>query len=56
MLFPLDHYLAGPGHALYAVSPDDESFFMFREIPPASTDGMMLVQNWLEELKESVGN
>jgi len=29
---------------------------MFRQIPPESRAGLMLVQNFLEQLKATVGN
>ena len=53
VLFSASDYLAGNGHPLYDVSPDDDRFVMLR----ASGEGpweLILVQNFFQELKRLV--
>lgn len=54
VLFPDSLYLRGAGHAMYDVSPDDQRFVMFRTVDTEGT--LILIQNFLEELKQRVGN
>jgi serine/threonine-protein kinase len=58
-LFSVDPFLIADVYTSFAVSPDDQRFFMVR--PAGSGDegaegALILVENWFEELKEKVGN
>ena len=55
-LFSIEGYVRGFGRAQYAVSPDDESFFMLRSIAPESITRIILVQNFFEELEGRARN
>ncbi len=54
VLFPLAPYLNGNGHAGYDISPDDQRWVMLKRREDASQ--LILVENFLEELKERVPN
>ena len=50
-------YQPGSGYPQYDVSFDDQRFVMLRiEDDGSGTDGLILVQNFFEELKERVPN
>ncbi len=52
-------YAKNDDHRYYAVSPDDRRFLMLRpvEVAEATSDGeLILIENWLEELKQRVQN
>ena len=52
-LFALEGFFSGFDHPAYDVSPDDQRFVMLRA---ASSDShLIVVQNFLEELKKKVG-
>ena len=55
VLFEGPFRIDGP-HRGYDVTPDGQRFLMVREVPqqPASVSQIVLVQNWLEELKRLV--
>jgi hypothetical protein len=58
MLFPIGpEYLIGQGahHSLYDVSPNDGRFLMLR-LQEMETRELILVLNWLDELKQRVRN
>ena len=56
VLFAAADYMAGQGHAMYDVSPDDQRFVMLRIGDLESGSGLILVENWAEELDGRVGN
>jgi serine/threonine-protein kinase len=56
ILFPIDRYVSGRGRAQYAVSGDDQSFWMYRPLDPESTSRLILVQNLVEDLGRLVPN
>jgi hypothetical protein len=56
VLFLASDYLAGQGHAIYDVSPDDQEFVMLRIGDLESDTELILVENWAEELAGRVGN
>jgi Tol biopolymer transport system component len=49
-LFTAEGYPVGPGQAQFAVSPDGQSLYMFRAVPPSSVGRIMLVQNFFGEI------
>jgi hypothetical protein len=55
MLFEGPFRTDGPFRG-YDVTPDGQRFLMVREVPqpPAHVSQMVLVQNWIEELKQRV--
>ena len=59
-LFPLGgEYWLSAQYAAYDVAPDDEHFFLVRSRAPddeRGTGGLIIVDNWFEELKAKVGN
>ena len=56
-LFSMVGYQPGSGYPQYDVSFDDQRFVMLRiEDDGSGTDGLILVQNFFEELKERVPN
>ena len=51
VVFEGNYYLA-PGGPNYDVSPDGERFLMIKQVQSASTTPqIIIVENWLEELK-----
>ena len=57
VLFSMDGCQPGSGHPQYDVSFDDQRFVMLRiEDDGSGTDGLILVQNFFEELLERVPN
>ena len=56
VLFPMDGYLIGSGHAMYDVSLDDRRFVMLRTDVDAGDTQLILVENWFEELRQRMGN
>jgi serine/threonine-protein kinase len=55
-LFSLQGYATQPVHALYDVSADDQRFVMIRLASHTQGRGLILVENFFEELKARVGN
>jgi serine/threonine-protein kinase len=53
VLFPTRDYFYDGLHASYAVSPDDRSF-LFVRLAPGARSQVVVVLNWLEELKAKV--
>jgi len=51
LLFPAGGYAAENWGLNYAVSRDDRRFLMIRPLAPATPDKLIVVENWLEELK-----
>jgi serine/threonine-protein kinase len=50
-------YLANSDHRLYAVTPDDQAFLFWRLLTSGyGEDDFVLVENWVEEIKDLVGN
>jgi hypothetical protein len=57
VLFSMAGYQPGRGYPQYDVSFDDQRFVMLRiEDDGSGPDGLILVQNFFEELKERVPN
>jgi len=54
VLFPTRDYVVDGLHASYAVNPDDRSF-LFVRLPPGTKSQLVVVLNWLDELKAKVG-
>ena len=56
---PLEYVVAST-NTTYGISPDDQRFLMARDVVPDVLEeadfGLVLVQNFFEELKERVGN
>ena len=52
VLFPLDDYLFGNGHAGYDISADDQRFVMLRAVGEAEDTELILVVNWFTELRQ----
>jgi Tol biopolymer transport system component len=53
VLFDASGYLAEDFHAGYAVAPDDRTFYFIRPLPGPPPQ-MVLVRNWLRELRAQV--
>ena len=50
VLFPMDGYLTATGHAMYDVSPDDQSFVMLRISDEDAATELIWVENWAPEI------
>ncbi|MCH7716662.1 MAG: protein kinase [Gemmatimonadetes bacterium] len=56
-LFPIQPYFADDFHAAYDVTPDDRRFVMIQMgLAVGGGNALILVENFLEELKAKVGN
>ena len=55
-LFPVEGYITSNLHARYDVTADDQRFVIVRRDDLTQEGGLILVQNFFEELKERVGN
>ncbi len=51
VLFPTNRYLANPQHREYDISRDDSRFLMVGLVGGNSSDKLIVVDNWFEELK-----
>jgi DNA-binding SARP family transcriptional activator len=51
VLFPAAGFTTLRWNPQYAVSPDDQRFLMIRPLQPKVPDKIIVVENWLEELK-----
>ena len=51
VLFPASLYAAYDLHRQYDISKDDSRFIMIRQIGATSTEQLVVVDNWFEELK-----
>jgi serine/threonine-protein kinase len=51
VLFPAAGYTSRPFTPQYAVAPDDRRFLMVRPVGTGSSDNIIVVDNWFEELK-----
>ena len=58
VLFSMADYLIGDGHPMYDVRPDDQRFVMLRieDEDVESDTELILVTNWVEELRQRLGN
>ena len=57
VLFSMADYLRGGGHPMYDVHPNDQQFVMLRTgDDEAAASELILVENWVEELREGAGN
>ena len=56
VLFSVVDYRRYVGYAQYEVTPDDRRFVMLRTEDLGSATELILVENWVEELRERVGN
>jgi Tol biopolymer transport system component len=50
-LFPTGPYTVMPGVPSFDVSPDGKQFLMLRETTPTDRNELIVVQNWVEEMK-----
>ena len=50
----LGDFLGGPDHALYEITANDQRFVMLR--PVQQQGELILIENFLEELRAKVGN
>jgi serine/threonine protein kinase/Tol biopolymer transport system component len=50
-LFPTGPYTFMPGVSSFDVSPDGKQFMMLRETTPTDRNELIVVQNWVEEMK-----
>jgi serine/threonine-protein kinase len=50
-LFPTGPYTFMPGVSSFDVSPDGKQFLMLRETTPTDRNELIVVQNWVEEMK-----
>lgn len=55
VLFSMANYFSNNGHPMYDVSPDDQRFIMLRVGEQGARGELILVQNWLEELRDRLG-
>ena len=55
-LFSVVRYRPGPFHRGYDVTRDDQRFLMIRQEVGEDEGYLILVLNWLEEVKREVGN
>jgi serine/threonine-protein kinase len=53
VLFPAARFTSLRFNSQYAVAPDDRRFLMIRPLETSATDKLIVVENWLEELKKS---
>ncbi len=51
VLFPANRYLANPQRREYDISRDDSRFLMVGLVRGSSSDKLIVVDNWFEELK-----
>jgi serine/threonine-protein kinase len=51
VLFPAGEYRSYEGSQQYAVSADDSRFLMIRPVAGTGADKLIVVQNWVEELR-----
>ena len=56
VLFPLADYMRNEGYALYDLSSDDQRFVMMDFGALDSEGEIILIENWLEELRQRMGN
>jgi Tol biopolymer transport system component len=56
VLFSGAPYMLSPGQSSYDVSPDDQRFVMLSVGSGDSSDEIVWIENWIEELKERVPN
>jgi hypothetical protein len=54
-LFPTGPYTVMPGVPSFDVSPDGKQFLMLRETTPTDRNELIVVQNWVEEMKARAG-
>ena len=52
VLFPAAGFTSLRFNPQYAVAPDDQRFLMIRPLQPKVPDKIIVVENWLEELKK----
>ena len=50
-LFPTGPYSPVPPVASFDVHPDGQRFLMLRETTPTDRNELIVVQNWVEEMK-----
>jgi hypothetical protein len=50
-LFPAAGFVSHPWGRKYAVAPDGRRFLMIQALAPHTPDKLIVVENWLEELK-----
>jgi len=53
ILFPAAGFTTLRWNSQYAVSADDRRFLMIRPLQPKVPDKIIVVENWLEELKNA---
>jgi DNA-binding SARP family transcriptional activator len=51
VLFPAAKFTSNRFNPQYAVAPDDRRFLMIRPLNSSTTDKLIVVENWFEELK-----
>jgi len=56
VLFSMVDYLFGDAHAMYDVSLDDQRFVMLRSGADNDDTQLILVENWVEALRDRAGN
>ena len=50
-LFPAGGFVSFGTSSAYAVAPDDRRFLMIRTLATGTSDKLIVVENWFEELK-----
>ena len=56
VLFPLTDYMRSGNYALYDLSSNDQRFLMMDWGTQGSDGEIILIENWLEELRQRMGN
>jgi serine/threonine-protein kinase len=51
VLFPAARFTSVRWHSQYVVAPDDRRFLMIRPLETATSDKLIVFENWIEELK-----
>ena len=53
VLFPAAKFTSNRFNPQYAMAPDDRRFLFVRPLQTGTRDKLIVVENWLEELKKS---